>query len=171
MKVTLVMAMTLDGKIGISPDHFPDWTGTEDKRLFAEISKKAGVVIMGSRTFDTLPNPLPGRKNVVLTRNRERVPAADNVIFTDQQPGEILAELEAQGHTEAILAGGALVNALFALEGRIDEIVVTVSPRVFGHGLSLFAEEVAMDLALLSVEQIGTDLVCLRYKVKNGAAG
>lgn len=38
MKVTLVMAITQDGKIGRSPNHFPDWTGKEGKKLFAEIS-------------------------------------------------------------------------------------------------------------------------------------
>ena len=72
MKVILIMAMTVDGKIGKSHDHFPDWTGTEDKRLFAKISRQAGVVIMGSKTFDTIGKPLPQRKNVILTRNRAR---------------------------------------------------------------------------------------------------
>ena len=65
MTVTLLMALTLDGKIAKDPDHYPDWTGKEDKKLFAEISKKAGVVIMGSKTFDTFGKPLPNRKNVI----------------------------------------------------------------------------------------------------------
>jgi dihydrofolate reductase len=39
MKVTLVMALTVDGKIGKSPEHFPDWTGKEDKRIFREQKK------------------------------------------------------------------------------------------------------------------------------------
>lgn len=62
MKVTLLMAMTLDGKIGKSHDHFPDWTGKADKTLFVRLTKKAGVIIMGSKTFDTIGRPLPNRK-------------------------------------------------------------------------------------------------------------
>lgn len=165
MKVTLLMALTLDGKIGKSPDHFPDWTGKEDKKLFASLSRKAGVVIMGSKTFDTFGTPLPGRKNIVMTRDKERKSWWDNLIYTSKRPTEILCELESEGYKEAILAGGALVNSLFAEEGLIDEIIVTISPKIFGHGLSLFSREISMDLKLEGLERIGQDLVCLTYQV------
>lgn len=72
MKVILVAALTVDGKIGLTSDHFPDWTEPADKKLFMSVSKKAGVIIMGSKTFDTFGTPLPGRKHVVLTRNAGR---------------------------------------------------------------------------------------------------
>jgi dihydrofolate reductase len=67
MKVIMMMAMTLDGKIAKSSDHFPDWTSKEDKKLFAKTSKEAGVVIMGDKTFFTFPAPLKDRLNVVFT--------------------------------------------------------------------------------------------------------
>lgn len=165
MKVTLVMALTLDGKIGKTPDHFPDWTGKEDKKLFASISRKAGVVIMGSKTFDTFGIPLPGRKNIVMTRDKNKKSSWNNLIYTDQKPTELLYELENEGYSEAILAGGSLVNSLFAEEGLIDEIIVTISPKIFGYGLSLFSQEISMDLKLESLERIGQDLVCLKYQV------
>jgi dihydrofolate reductase len=165
MKVILVMALTLDGKIGKSGDHFPDWTGSADKRLFARISKRAGVVIMGSKTFDTFGRPLPGRKNVILTRNRSRCSEWDNLVYTGDPPKKILRDLEAEGFSEAVLAGGALINSLYAKENLIDEIIVTISPLVFGVGLSLFTADVRMTLALESVEKVDDNLVCLRYRV------
>lgn len=165
MKVILLMAITLDGKIGKTPDHFPDWTGTEDKRLFVSITRRAGVVIMGSRTYDTIGMPLPGRKNVVLTRDKRRASQWDNLWFTGASPQEILDALEREGYREAVLAGGALVNSLFAEAGLIDEIIVTISPTIFGYGLSLFTQEIAMDLKLMDVRRLGTDLVCLEYRV------
>ena len=168
MKVTLVMAVTLDGKIGKSPDHFPDWTGKEDKKLFAAISRKAGVVIMGSKTFDTFGVPLPGRKNVIMTRDPKRVSHQDELVFTNKKPGQILGMLEEEGYSEAILAGGSLVNSLFAEENLIDEIVVTISPIIFGHGISLFSEEVSLSLKLRAMERIGEDLVYLKYSVVKG---
>ncbi|MDJ0915720.1 MAG: dihydrofolate reductase family protein, partial [Desulfobacterales bacterium] len=156
MKVTLIMALTLDGKIGKSPDHFPDWTGKQDKKLFAELSKRAGVVMMGSKTFDTIGKPLPGRKNVILTRRQNRKSAWDNLVYTSQDPGNILKELENEGYSEAILAGGALINSLFAREHLIDEIIVTISPKIFGTGLSLFAEAINMELELLELQKLGS---------------
>ncbi len=165
MKVTVLMAMTLDGKIGRSPDHFPDWTGTADKKLFVDLSKRAGVVIMGSKTYDTIGRPLPERKNIVMTRDVSRTSPWDNLIFTQASPREILSQLEGEGYSEVILAGGALVNSLFAEAGLIDEIVVTISPKVFGYGISLFTEEVSMDLFLKGVRQIDENLVCLTYGV------
>ena len=165
MKLTLIMALTLDGKIGKGPDHFPDWTGKQDKKLFAELSKQAGVVIMGSKTFDTIGKPLPGRKNVILTRNQHRKSAWNHLIYTSQSPGNILKELENEGYSKAILAGGALINSLFAREHLIDEIIVTISPKIFGTGLSLFSETINMELELLELTKLGSNQVCLTYRV------
>ena len=171
MKVILVMAMTLDGKIAKDPTHFPDWTGSEDKRLFARISKKAGVVIMGSKTFDTLKKPLPGRKLVVMTRNRNRVSHDPAVVFSDQPPDRVIATLRQEGYQEAVLAGGAVINTLFARANCIDEMVVTVSPLVFGDGMSLFSEKVDLKVDLIDHERIGDGLLCLRYRVAGTAIG
>lgn len=165
MKVILLMALTLDGKIGKTPDHFPDWTGREDKRLFVELSRKAGAVIMGSRTFDTIGFPLPDRKNIIMTRDKSRISRWKNLVFTDASPVSIVEDLEKEGFSEVILAGGALVNSLFAEEGLIDEIIVTISPKIFGYGISLFTPEISMELALRDMTRLGNDRVCLIYEV------
>jgi dihydrofolate reductase len=165
MKVVLVMAMTLDGKIGKDPDHFPDWTGSADKRLFADISKNAGVVIMGSKTFDTLKKPLPGRKTVVMTRNPGRASNTAAVVFSPGPPASVVETLRREGYRQAVLAGGATINTLFARAGLIDEIVVTVSPLVFGDGLSLFNGEVDLTVDLVGHDPVEGGLLCLRYRV------
>ncbi len=165
MKTILMMATTLDGKIAKNADHFPDWTGKEDKKLFVEITREAGVILMGSKTFDTIGKPLPGRKNVVLSRNKSRTTRWDNLVFTDRPPREILNELEKEGFSRVVLAGGAMVNALFARENLIDEIVVTISPKIFGDGVSLFRGEVSMEISLLEMKRLADGAVLLRYKV------
>ncbi|PJA88044.1 MAG: hypothetical protein CO140_01000, partial [Candidatus Moranbacteria bacterium CG_4_9_14_3_um_filter_40_7] len=76
MKIIMIMAMTLDGKIAKSSDHFPDWTSKEDKKYFAKVSKEAGVVIMGDKTFFTFPAPLKDRLNVVFTLEENPKPVA-----------------------------------------------------------------------------------------------
>lgn len=165
MKVILLMAQTLDGKIGRDSDHFPDWTGKEDKRLFVRITKAAGVLIMGSKTYDTIGRPLPGRKNVVLTRDKTRKSEWPNLVFTDKPPREVLADLEAEGYTTAVLAGGTVINTLFARQGLIDEIMLTICPLFFGSGIAMFSEELDLKLRLLKTEILGNDLIFATYQV------
>ncbi|MFH1984916.1 MAG: dihydrofolate reductase family protein [Pseudomonadota bacterium] len=165
MKVVMLMAITADGKIAKHADHFPDWTGTVDKRLFARLSRKAGVVIMGSRTYDTIGAPLPGRLNVVMTRNARRISDQGDLWYTGLPPEKIVASLEERGYQEAVLAGGATVNTLFAHAGLIGEVVLTVSSRFFGDGMSLFTAAVDLPLELNTVERIDTQLVMLCYRV------
>jgi dihydrofolate reductase len=128
MKLILLMAITLDGKTGKDSEHFVDWTEQEDKKFFVRITKKAGVIIMGSKTFDTIGKPLPGRKNIILTRNRQRKSQWDNLDIHGQNTVGASKNLEKEGFSEAVLAGGPTINTLFARERLIDEVIVTVSP-------------------------------------------
>ena len=106
MKVTLLMALTADGKIGKHAAHYPDWSGKEDKKRFKQITLAAGVVVMGSATYDTIGRPLPGRKNIVLTRKTDRCANQDNLVFTNQKPAEIIRDLKSEGFEHVILIGG-----------------------------------------------------------------
>lgn len=165
MKLTAVMALTVDGKIGINDAHFPDWTGKSDKRMFKDITMKAGAVIMGSKTFDTIGKPLANRKNIVMTRNPLRLSHWDNLIFSSKSPKAILDDLKMEGFSEAVLAGGATINLLFAKAGLIDELIVTYAPKIFGQGLSLFSEAVAIDLDLKEVKSLDGGVIYARYLI------
>ena len=165
MKVTLLMALTADGKIAKDDAHLTDWTESEDKKLFKALTQKAGVVIMGSKTYDTLDRPLPGRKVVILTRKKGRVSPWDNVVFTNLPPAELLSSLEKEGYGHAVVSGGAVINALFAGNGLVDDVILTYSPRFFGTGVPLFSEEIMMNLELLEVRRAGEQLIYAHYRV------
>ena len=139
MKITLLAAVTLDGKIARNEHHLSDWTSKEDKRLFVSKTRQAGVLILGNNTYKTLSAPLPGRLHIVLTTDtRDKVNIPGQVEYTSAPPEEIVASLKARGYSEAVLAGGAQVNALFLKAGLIDEMWLTVEPLVFGSGIDLF---------------------------------
>jgi len=164
MKVFLIMAQTLDGIISRSSDEFIDWTGSADKKMFMQVTKEAGVVIMGSKTYDTIGRPLPGRRNIVLTRNKERVSNSADLIYTSQGPKEILAGLSEDGFTKAAVIGGSQINTLFARENLIDEYIITVAPYLFGKGLSIFSETLDIELELISTTLLEEKYLLLRYK-------
>ena len=69
--LALVAAVARNGAIGRANDLL--WRDPQDLAHFRALTLGAPVV-MGRRTWDSLParwRPLPGRRNLVLTRNRE----------------------------------------------------------------------------------------------------
>jgi dihydrofolate reductase len=167
MKTTLLMAITADGKIAKTADHFANWTSGADKKMFVEKTKAAGVIIMGLTTFQTIGRPLPGRLNVVLTPEPEKeTDIPDSLKYTSQLPEEILKNLETRGYKEAIIGGGATINGLFLQKNLIDEIWLTIEPKIFGEGLNLFrGVDADVNLELLETVQLDKNVIQLKYKV------
>lgn len=159
-----MMVVTLDGIIAKSSNHFPDWSSSEDKKLFAKISKEKKVLIMGENTYNTFPQNLPGRLHVVFSLE-ENHPKKEGVKWVKGEPEDVIEELEKDGHKEAILGGGAFINGLFAERGLIDEVILTVEPKLFGKGLTLFDRDLDINLKFKSVEKLNEDTLALRYDV------
>ena len=162
--VTLIMAMTADGKIAKNSTQLANWTSHEDKKLFVEISKQHGVIMMGENTFNTFPKPLPGRLNVVFTK-QENPEEINEVKWVSGEPEKVLEELEILGYKSALLGGGATLNSLFLKNKLINEIILTVEPKIFGSGLSLFNEDIDADLELITMEKLNENTIMLKYKV------
>lgn len=167
MKLILLMAMTLDGKIAKHANQFADWTSRADKKIFVAETKKAGVIVMGETTYNTIGRPLPGRLNLVLSlepEKRENIPGS--LEFIKATPKEIVTLLEKRGFETAILGGGATVNGSFLKENLIDEIWLTIEPKIFGDGLPLFnGADVNINLELLSIEKLDENVLQVRYKI------
>jgi len=166
MKTRLVMVMTTDGIIAKGSDHNPmDWTSKEDKEHFQEISKKAGVLIMGQSSYDAIGSPLPGRLNVVLTRSERQ----DQPGLLEHKQGDvkqILRELEERDFVFVLVCGGTFVNSLFLEQNLIDEIQITIEPKIFGQGLRLFDKiDVDLDLELIEIKKLNNHTVNLLYQV------
>lgn len=70
MKVALIVAMDLDR--GIGKDNGLMWHLPEDMKFFKKTTLNQ-IVVMGRKNYESIPErfrPLPGRENVVLTRNK-----------------------------------------------------------------------------------------------------
>jgi len=158
------MAITLDGKIAKNSEHFPNWTSKEDKKLFAKISREHGVVMMGAKTFATFPSPLPGRLNVVFTLEKDP-PEIEGVKWVTGEPEPVLEELEKMGYKSALLGGGAFLNTLFLEKKLIKEIILTIEPKIFGDGISLFNKDFDLNLQLKEVKKINDNAIMVKYEV------
>ncbi len=163
INVSLIMAVSVDGKIAKNSEHFANWTSPEDKKIFIETSKDFGMIIMGRKTFETFPAPLKNRLNIVFSSKEG--PAQENVLWTNKEPEELLKELEKMGYKKALLGGGASLNTLFLKKKLINEIILTIEPKLFGSGISLFNDDFDINLELLELKKINKNSYLAKYKV------
>jgi dihydrofolate reductase len=162
--VTLIMAITADGKIAKNKNQLADWTSKEDKQLFIQTSKDFGVIMMGENTFKTFPKPLPGRLNVVFSYQGNK--DIDGLLkWVQGEPEKVLLDLEQIGFKKALLGGGSFLNNLFLKKQLISEIILTIEPKIFGSGISLFTEDNEHDLELQECKQLNAHTIMLKYKV------
>lgn len=164
MKTFIIAAMTADGFIGRDSDHTANWTGGEDKKIFRQLTKEAGVMVMGNRTFATIGHALPGRRTIVYTRTPGSI-VAEGVEATDEAPAELLKRLEQEDTHAVAVCGGTTVYDLFMQAGVVDELYFTISPRLFGQGLPLFTHALTASLCLLESTPLADGSVLLHYTV------
>ncbi len=163
MKVFVIAAVTADGFIGRGAGHLADWTSREDKRLFVRLTKEAGVIVMGSRTFDTIGRALPDRQTIVYTSRPEKY-AGMGVETTAEKPDRLIKRLAGEGARGLAICGGASVYDLFIRAGVVDELYLTIEPLLFGTGVHLLASEIEQRLELLGVQNLNENSLLLHYK-------
>ena len=163
MKIFIIAALSADGFIARDQDEPSTmWTSKEDKKHFIETTKKCGVIIMGSKTFQTIGKALPGRRNIVYSNSPINIPDIETTFLP---PEELINKLIKEGLTEVAVCGGSTIYTMFMKAGLIDELYLTIEPVVFGQGLPLFKEKINAKLSLLSEEKINNS-VFLRFKVE-----
>ncbi len=103
--LTLIAAVARNGVIGI--DRRLPWRLPADLKRFKALTLGHSV-IMGRKTWESLPasfRPLPGRRNIVVTRDADYRAAGATVVHS------LPAAISAAGHGEAFIIGGAELYA------------------------------------------------------------
>lgn len=111
--LTLVVARADNGVIG--KDGRLPWHLSADLRHFKRVTM-GGAMIMGRRTFDSLPGLLPGRRHIVLTRDPDWRAEGAEVAHSVEQALRLAGE-------HASVIGGAEIFRL--LEGHADAAELT----------------------------------------------
>jgi dihydrofolate reductase len=110
--ISLIVAMAQNGVIG--RDSALPWRLPEDLKRFKEFTL-GKPILMGRRTFEAIGRPLPGRANLVLTRDRDwRAPGVIPVHSVEE------ALLQTRTCDELVVIGGAeIYRLLLPLARRI----------------------------------------------------
>lgn len=108
MKLNLIVAMTDAGVIG-QRNQLP-WHLPEDLKHFKNLTM-GHPIIMGRKTYESIGKPLPGRRNIVITRQSHYPSSGPNpgieVVSSLAQALQVCGEVE-----QAFVIGGSEIFAL-----------------------------------------------------------
>ncbi len=109
MKLAVIVAQSQNRVIG--RDNKLPWHLPEDLRYFKSVTL-GKAIIMGRKTFESIGRPLPGRSNIVVTRNREYSAEGIEVVHDLDAALERARTLASiNGNDEALVIGGAELYA------------------------------------------------------------
>lgn len=169
MNCFIISCLTADGYIGKNSSHAAHWTSKEDKKRFIEITKRAGVMVMGLNTWLTFGGkPLKDRLHIVYSPTPlDNLP--DKVEYTNKSPKDLLIELEGRGFKEVAICGGSQIYTMFMKSGLVNKLYLTIEPILFGDGVRLFKEDLNYRLKLDKAELTPGGTAMLDYSVDNSA--
>ncbi len=104
MEIVLIAAMAANrviGRTNATPWHIP-----EELRFFKQTTM-GHPVIMGRKTFISLPGPLPGRRNIIISRGADLGAAETETVASLAEAVE-----RCHGHDRIFVIGGAQIFAL-----------------------------------------------------------
>jgi dihydrofolate reductase len=174
MKVTMAIVSSVDGKTTRGDESsIYKWTSKEDQEFFFSLIQKNSLVVMGSKTYEAARSVIrldPKILRVVITRSPEKYKnetVVGQLEFSPDRPIELIKKLEQNGYQEILLVGGTTINTLFLQERLVDEIFLTVEPKIFGRGKT-FVDNIDLDLKLklISSKQLNDQgTLLLHYKI------
>lgn len=103
-RLFLIYARAANGTIG--KDGKLPWHISADLKRFKALTL-GKPMIMGRKTFESFPSPLPGRRHIVLTRDRDWAAEGAEVVHSVEEA------LALAGEGELAVIGGAEIYALF----------------------------------------------------------
>lgn len=181
MQIILKMLQSVDGVIARNlPKNQIDnleWGSSQDKKSFKELTTEAGVMILGSTTFQNMPKIVfKNRLGIILTRSPERYQNQYkdqelNLIFMLPEPGIVIAKLIKMDYQKVVLAGGSRINYLFLKAGLVDQVHLTISPTIFSSGVSIIQPfdrlESSLDIKLKNIDTqvLASGEILVKYDV------
>jgi dihydrofolate reductase len=166
---SVFIATSLDGCIA-RPDGGLDWLEAvqvpgEDYG-YAAFAAGIDTHLVGRATYETVlgfPEWPYGGKRVAVWSRRGGEPRHGE-IFRAGAPAEVAVRLGAAGARRVYVDGGATISAFLAAD-LVDDLTISLVPRVLGGGIRLFQPPLPdVGLTLVEARPYASGLVQLRYR-------
>ena len=110
MKLSMIVAVAENGVIG--RNNALPWYLPNALKYFKQTTM-GKPVIMGRKTYESIGKPLPGRTNIVITRQADYQPEGVKVVSSVEAARELAESVcLIDGQEEAMIMGGAEIYAL-----------------------------------------------------------
>ena len=128
MSVILSIIVALDDKQGIGASNRLPWHIKKDFQHFKKITT-GHPVIMGRKTYESIGKPLPGRTNIIITRNPHSVPDRNDVPDRNVKITHSLKEAidlaQSIDKKEIFIIGGGQIYQEAMAKNLVDKLYVT----------------------------------------------
>lgn len=178
MKVVLIDVSSLDGKLTKwTGDNIYEWSSDEDFKNFQKVKKANNLLVMGSGTFEKVKDVekagLKAEKNrlrVILTQHPtkyKKFAVPGQLEFSNETPQALVKRLGENGYKQLLLVSGGKVATSFFKANLVNELWLTIEPRIFGIGEPLVqSEKFDIQLELLQSKKLNKQgSLFLKYKV------
>jgi len=163
MKTILVFVSTLDGKVTKWGDPYvKSWSSQSDQEYFKKIWNDTRHIIMGSATYNA--DPIKSSSThllVIMTRHPlkyKKIETSGQLEFTNESPSRLIERFENESQEQLLVVGGAHIATSFLKEQLIDELWLTIEPKIFGTGGNFVTEEkLDINLHLISCERVNEE--------------
>lgn len=112
MDINLIAAIGKNNELGKNNDLI--WKFKQDMKFFKETTMGYPIV-MGRKTFESLPKVLPGRKNIVISTNDIK----NDEIETYKSIREFLVNYQKYGDDIFIIGGASIYNQFIDLANKL----------------------------------------------------
>jgi len=151
MKTILIFVSTLDGKVTKwSEAQVKLWSSHQDQDYYKKVWNESRLIVMGSNTFNAGSFPSVNHQLIVMTGHPdkyENLKIPGQIEFTSESPAKLTDRFKSKGHEQMLVVGGPHVATSFLKEQLIDELWLTLEPKVFGIGDN-FATDNKLDINL-----------------------
>lgn len=172
MKVILAIVTSVDGKSTSGSEGPRKWASKEDQIYFSSLIKKHKLIVMGKNTYlvnKSIIKPSKDKLRIVMTRDPQKfkkVQVPGRLEFRNEPPKQFIKRLKEKFNT-MLLVSGASLNTAFFKEKLINELWLTLEPKIFGLGKGLVDQvPLNVNLKLKAIKKLNPQgTLLLKYDV------
>lgn len=169
---------TVDGKVGVKREGYWPIGSRLDHQVLMELRSYADCLLHGKNLANQFGDiTRKSLQNKLFKNMRQKLGKDPNLSYLTVATRDLKSlsnELYNKGYSHILVEGGPTLLASFLKANLIDEIFLTIAPKIFGSEPNitltpvegyLFPKKATKNLSLISVKKAGNELY-LRYKAK-----
>ena len=134
MILSIIVAIAKNNEIGKKNNLL--WSLPADMKHFREITK-GQTVIMGQKTFESIGRPLPNRRNIVLTQDKNLSSEGVEIVYSLDELFDLLKK-NSDENAENFIIGGGMIYKLFI--DKANKLYITHVDAEFPDADTFFPE-------------------------------